>query len=636
MHQRVRIATVLLTGILSSTSFLFGQTKMVPSQTNILKRIASQPYVLMNANNVTCWVRSDGYFPPLVNGNWNGEFPKHSGVGAVYQEGIVFGGKVHDGLYTDSIRVTGDTYFTGMQPGAIRLDGAGNSIGADDPNDPSVRAFAIRPDMPASIQDDTTKWPDLKEDAASFFQKSKDSVSSQDINQIAIQYFKDWNEWPAAKGAAWFVDTIGIVRTDAAYDPNNPHDIPGIPDAAKTIWFVCNDLSALTTAQFAGSPPMGMEEQVTLWAFHNLPDPLESLENVIYKQVKLIYKGNPGAVGNARIDSMYICQWVDGDLGDGTDDYGGCDSALNLGFEYNSSAIDKVYEGVGLNPPALGYVFLQGTSSYTGNQSDSAIIDCQWRKGYRSNYGTPMTSFFLHQTGTTNSDPDIGTYSGTLQWFNVFRGCMFRPQYPDGVPICSAYVYSTDHHIVTSYCFSGDPSTDEGWIDGLDLAAGERRFWAVHGPITVQLHDTAEVALAEVAAIGANNIWSLLVLKNEVGSAKFYFNALAISSSITTTVAAISTPRSFELAQNYPNPFNPTTTIRYEIPISCRVSVKVFNILGQEIATLVNEQEQAGRYSLEWNASSEASGVYFCRFEATPISGTNASFRGIKKLVLLR
>ncbi|HEY6951428.1 MAG TPA: hypothetical protein VI758_03410, partial [Bacteroidota bacterium] len=301
------------------------------------------PLVLMNANNVTSWVQGNGFYPPSVKQEWNGEFPKGTGVGIVYQEGIVFGGKVHDGLYADSIRVTGNNYQAGMQPGAILSDASGNTIGADKIDDQSVRPYSVRPDMPAAIQSDSTKWPDLKIDAATFFQKDTGSVTFSDIRQIANQYFTDWTEWPAKKGAPWFIDSIKIVRNDASYEPANPHHIPGIPDAAKTIWYVCNDLDPAVSQSFAGSPPMGMEEQVTTWAFHGLPAPYEALENVIYKQVKLIYKGNQGAPGNARIDSMFICQWVDGDLGDAGDDYGGCDSTLDLGYEYNSTATDNVY-----------------------------------------------------------------------------------------------------------------------------------------------------------------------------------------------------------------------------------------------------------------------------------------------------
>ena len=85
----------------------------------------------------------------------------------------------------------------------------------------------------------------------------------------------------------------------------------------------------------------------------------------------------------------------------------------------------------------------------------------------------------------------------------------------------------------------------------------------------------------------------------------------------------------FALDQNYPNPFNPSTTVRYELPKDSRVSLRVFNILGQEVATLVNGEQKAGYKSIEWNAGSVASGVYFYRLEA-------GDFSASKKLLLLK
>ncbi len=83
------------------------------------------------------------------------------------------------------------------------------------------------------------------------------------------------------------------------------------------------------------------------------------------------------------------------------------------------------------------------------------------------------------------------------------------------------------------------------------------------------------------------------------------------------------------LEQNYPNPFNPSTTIKYDLPRDSRVSLKLFNILGQEVATLVNEEQKAGYRSVDWNASNYASGVYFYRLEA-------GGFSSVKRMLLVK
>lgn len=88
-------------------------------------------------------------------------------------------------------------------------------------------------------------------------------------------------------------------------------------------------------------------------------------------------------------------------------------------------------------------------------------------------------------------------------------------------------------------------------------------------------------------------------------------------------------PRLYNLSQNYPNPFNPSTKISYEIPKSGLVKLVVTDVLGREVKTLVNEFKQAGSYTLEFNASNYASGVYFYKI-------TSGDFTDTKKMVLIK
>jgi hypothetical protein len=93
-------------------------------------------------------------------------------------------------------------------------------------------------------------------------------------------------------------------------------------------------------------------------------------------------------------------------------------------------------------------------------------------------------------------------------------------------------------------------------------------------------------------------------------------------------------PNKFVLEQNYPNPFNPSTTIKYEIPDQVRndnvnVSIKVYDVLGREIATLVNKQQKPGNYEVEFDATELTSGIYFYRMRA-------GEFVQTKKMLLMK
>ena len=88
-------------------------------------------------------------------------------------------------------------------------------------------------------------------------------------------------------------------------------------------------------------------------------------------------------------------------------------------------------------------------------------------------------------------------------------------------------------------------------------------------------------------------------------------------------------PQSYSLSQNYPNPFNPVTVIQYALPKDCCVKLEIYNILGQKVATLVDEQQRAGYKTVRWNAGSFASGIYFCRLKSGDYTKT-------RKMVLLK
>ncbi len=95
-------------------------------------------------------------------------------------------------------------------------------------------------------------------------------------------------------------------------------------------------------------------------------------------------------------------------------------------------------------------------------------------------------------------------------------------------------------------------------------------------------------------------------------------------------------PTAYALEQNFPNPFNPTTVIRYALPSDSYVSLKVFDVLGLEVATLVEGMRTAGFRQAEWNGTNVGSGIYFCRIEATSVADPRTTFRSIRKMLLIR
>jgi len=103
----------------------------------------------------------------------------------------------------------------------------------------------------------------------------------------------------------------------------------------------------------------------------------------------------------------------------------------------------------------------------------------------------------------------------------------------------------------------------------------------------------------------------------------------SVAASAATAPEVTPVPEVFALNQNYPNPFNPSTEIHYTLPVGGVARVRVFNLLGQEVASLINGFQEAGGHSVSFNASGLASGVYFCRLDSD-------HFTGVIRMLLLR
>ncbi len=106
-------------------------------------------------------------------------------------------------------------------------------------------------------------------------------------------------------------------------------------------------------------------------------------------------------------------------------------------------------------------------------------------------------------------------------------------------------------------------------------------------------------------------------------------NIIEKSSTKTINFNGEETVKTYELSQNYPNPFNPATKITYQVPKPGNVELKVYDVLGREIMTLINGYKNAGKYTVDFNASKLASGIYIYRIKS-------GDFISTKKMVLLK
>jgi hypothetical protein len=472
---------------------------------------------LLNINNISAWYTNNGESERNPNtGNSGLTFPRGTST-AVYSAGLMFGAIATDGQ-SSGPRIVGHSFNSGFAPGAI----IGTRTGiVESANDPNVRIWRVRKDYATA---------DLVQDAAEYFSKPAASVTADDLQTLRDQYKKDWQEWPASKGAPFY-----DANNDGLYTPQfetvDGKEVPklyptadeaGIAKADQVIWYVCNDIAN------GDSPwktkPMGLEQQVTIWGYKSTG----VNGNILYKKHKLIYKGTSLTPVGSQLQNAYLTHWSDPDLGDAQDDYVGCDTILSLGYIYNSKTIDAEYSKFSLIPPSLGYDFLQGPMVPSAN--DTAVFDLKKRAGYKN---LPMTSFIYFAAGDIYSDPPFNL-NGSVQWYQMMRGLPPTPQGPpDPLP-----VINPDNMAPSPFWFSGDPITKTGWIDGVQSPAGDRRMLQSSGPFTMALGDTQEIVVGVVAGTGTDYLSSISVMKENDRNVQLMYNSLftVIPPSITAEV----------------------------------------------------------------------------------------------------
>ncbi len=435
--------------------------------------------------------------------------------------------------------------------------------------------------------------PSLKKYRVFKIRKDWENLAPGDVRD-ALQ--KDLEEWPVEDGAPW-KDNNG----------NRTYDVGEAEFCGdEVLWLVSNDLDTTGCNFTFGNNPIGIEVQSCIYAF-NQP----GLENVIFRKIKLINKSS------SAVEDMYTGYFVDPDLGNSVDDFVGSHPILNMAYCYNGDNDDEGYYLT--PPPAVGYYLLQGPK-LQGTSSDSAYFNTAWHKGYKN---LPLTSFMIYNCGA--SDYSCPTYGENSAWYNGLQGKL-----KTGSPVIDPITGQ-----VTTLVLNGDPSTKTGWYEGEGwpggLKKGERYFLMGSGPFNFLPADTQEIVIATSIVKGTDNINSVTVLKNSKISVQYFFNNV-----LTNTENENIIPDNFNLYQNYPNPFNPRTTIKYSIPIvetghapSVLISLKVYDVLGREVTTLVNEEQSAGNYQVTFDGSKLSSGVYFYKLKA-------GSFEATRKLILIK
>jgi photosystem II stability/assembly factor-like uncharacterized protein len=326
-------------------------------------------------------------------------------------------------------------------------------------------------------------------------------------------------------------------------------------------------------------------------------DSWNGIGRTIFQQYTIINKSS--SVWN----DFYIGWYSDDDLGDAQDDLVGVDSALGMAYTYNSSNYDQVY---GAAPPAVGVVALRGPLLFTGNNSDTAVF-CKYRERVRlpryREVKFNVMRWLAKAEFTTWREP-----SHFREAYNVLKGLLINGQqfyHPSGYP--------------TTFSHTGDPVTGTGWL--LTGPADHRLMISV-GPLNMNPGDTQTVVIAQVIARGSSNLNSITLLRETALEAINYYNSCYDPFPIAIEPSSSEMPQHFALYQNFPNPFNAVTAIKYQVPKTALVSLKIYDVLGSEVQEIKNEIHKPGFYKVDWDGTNFSSGVYFCVMSAGEYSQT--------------
>ena len=456
--------------------------------------------------------------------------------------------------------------LAGMVGDSVRLIGStyrtalqpGPSIQGVDPDDPQYKIYIIRKD-----------WQELKDG----------ELFMSGPNYTKSDYERDYKEWQIDMGAPYELDGTGKKVPKFIGD--------------EQAWYIMNDFDINKSTAFYGSASCGTEWHTLVWSY-NSP---ETLVNIIFKKYTIINKGSHD------IENAYLSCFSDTEIGSPEDDLVGCDTNLNLGYAYNGTDFDAIY---GYNSPAIGYIYLQGPAVKSDKPNETA----NWNFGKKSGYkNLDMTSFVFFANSNSYFgnhnwlDPNFN-YEGALDFYNLIEGLGKT----DSNPWINEQTGES-----TRFVFSGDPVTGDGWNS---KHIGDVSITMSSGPFTFAVGDTQEVVFAIVVGQGADRLSSITVMKEYALIAKKAYDEYCGTAQTIAVKKPEDIPTEYTLSQNYPNPFNPSTIIKYQMPEAAHISLKVYDVMGKEVATLVNSFQNSGSYDITFNAKGLASGIYFYKLNA--------------------
>lgn len=551
---------------------------------------------VLNINNWDLWVTSEGN----ISGN-----PANAGyyknINAIYSSGLLFGGYVNDRADT-TIRIGGSSYGVGLRPGKVLYNEIGSVAGPS--SDQKAKIWRMRRDY---------RTADLRKDAAVLFNKLIDEITEEDLWSIYNKYEFDWQNWPVHQGAP-FIDMNG----DNEYDPHV--DVPGRPNAKQLIWTVSNDLPDTSgkapSYDLHGSPPIGIEQQLTVWAtdefsLYNSYGYKNLLKDAVFCEYRIIYTGLADTPIDATIDPMYFCQWSDPDVGYYGDDLIGVDTTLKIGYAYNGDENDEFYDKLEKPPAAVGHIILERISTDNLPMSLSAFCDYPSPNPYAD--PGPLNHYYwslkvLNSMEGFDQEPVLGNYYGL-------------PRKPFVDPTTGK---------ITKFKYYGNPVLGTGWIDN---NIGDRRFFFTSGPLSLAVGDTQKFVVALVGGDGGNYLENVEILRDRAELIKELYKNGQFDNETIQIDDPINTLY-FGLYKNYPNPFNSSTVIHYDLPVDGNVEIAIYDILGKRITTLINEFQKAGKKEIIWNGTDEfgkevGTGIYFYHFNSN-------GYIGGRKMVLIK